>query len=351
MVLPGVVEALEANDEGRARAQVELVVDAVRRNRARLASAASDLEAPFDPSSQSLEAKLHAIRRDFDGDMAIYAENLRTGEVVALDADSVYETFSVIKVAIMAEVMRRVEAGALSLSTRIPLDVGDPRIPSGVLYALDPGLEPTVRDWLTLMIIVSDNAATDKLAELVGYDSVTAFMRELGLSRTEIRFSDLDWDREWLGALDPDYGDASGEETLGFPFERYSGAEVSDAFRRVIEETPLFFGRSTAREIGRLFTMMARGELVSESASEIMISILERQQVDHRFPRYLGDGVRIAHKTGDGSPWVGNDAGILWIRDEPVVLVAFTGHHRGTTDELNDAVARVAKTVADHYTR
>ncbi len=174
-------------------------------------------------------------------------------------------------------------------------------------------------------------------------------MKELGLARTEIRFSDLDWDREWLSALDKDYADATGDETIRFPFDRYPSARVNEAFRRVIEDTPLFFGRSTAREMGKLFSLIARRELVSPEASDLMISILERQQVNHRLPKLLPEGVRIAHKTGDGEPWVGNDAGILWIGEEPVVVVVFTGHHRGSSSELNDAVARVGRAVAEFY--
>ena len=45
-----------------------------------------------------------------------------------------------------------------------------------------------------------------------------------------------------------------------------------------------------------------------------MIDILKKQQVNDRLPRYLGDGVTIAHKTGDGQPWVANDAGIVWVK-------------------------------------
>ena len=136
---------------------------------------------------------------------------------------------------------------------------------------------------------------------------------------------------------------------MRFPFQKYSGQEIDDSFRSVIEETGLYFGRSTAREMGQLFVKMARGELVSSEASATMISILEKQQVDHRFPRYLSGDLALAHKTGDGQPWVGNDAGILWIEDQPVVIVVFTGHHRGSSEELNRAVARVAAVVADHY--
>lgn len=349
MVLPGIVEAADRGDWQTAREQRDLVAAAIGKNVKLIDDAAKALEA-YALERDSLEAKLRWEREGFDGRMAIYAENVATGEVVAIDADSLYETFSVIKVPLMAEVLRQAEASELSLGERVSLSADDRRIPSGVLYALEPGLSPTIKDLLTLMIIVSDNEATDVLARKVEPESVTAFMRTLGLERTELRFSDLDWDRLWLSKLDPDYAAASGDETVRFPFHRYASEEIDDAFRRVIEESPLYFGRSTAREMGRLFALMARGELVSPRASELMISILERQQVDNRFPRFLDEDVRLAHKTGDGAPYVGNDAGILWLGDQPVVLVVFTGHHRGTTEELDEAVGRIAAVVADHYT-
>jgi len=249
----------------------------------------------------------------------------------------------------MAAVLERVREGKLSLSDRLTLTADARRIPSGVLYALDPGLNPTVRDLLTLMIIISDNEATDALGDLVGRAYVTDFMTRLGLPNTLLRFSDLDWDRRWLSQLDPSYRDASGDRTVQFPFAKYGSAAVGEAFRKVIEETGLFFGRSTARETGRLFAMMAKRELVSAEASDLMIGILERQQVNNRFPRYLGADVEIAHKTGDGQPWVANDAGILWIKGAPVVLVVFAGHHRGTTEQLHEAEARIAAIVAAHF--
>src|SRR4029079_6756606 len=142
---------------------------------------------------------------------AVYMKNLKTGEEVAIDADAVYETFSVIKIPIMAEGLRQAEAGRFKLSDRIHLRASDGRLPSGVLYTLDPGLQPTIRDLLTLMIIISDNEATDLLGDKVRRANVTAYMRSLGLDKTTIQFSDLDWDRTWLSTLDPAYKLASGD--------------------------------------------------------------------------------------------------------------------------------------------
>ena len=78
--------------------------------------------------------------------MSIYMKNLSSGEEISLDSDTVYETFSVIKLAIASELMHQVQDGKLSLSDRVPLTAGNERLPSGVLYAMDPGLTPTLRD-------------------------------------------------------------------------------------------------------------------------------------------------------------------------------------------------------------
>ena len=70
-------------------------------------------------SLDSLRRELEQIRDRFPGDMSIYMKNLSTADEIALDSDSVYETFSVIKLAIAAELMHQVESGKLSLSDRI----------------------------------------------------------------------------------------------------------------------------------------------------------------------------------------------------------------------------------------
>jgi beta-lactamase class A len=280
--------------------------------------------------------------------MSIYMKNLASGEEIALDSDTVYETFSVIKLAIASELMHQVQSGKISLSDRIPLSAGNQRLPSGVLYTMDTGLTPTLRDLLTLMIIISDNEATDALGDKLGRANVTAYMHSLGLEKTSIQFSDLDWDRTWLSTLDPSYRNASGDQTVKFPFDKYSDAQISQAFGHTIYDAGIYFGHSTTREIGHLLEMMASGKLVSKEASDQILGIMEKQQVNDRFPKYLRN-VRIAHKTGDGQPFIANDAGVIWVNGQPIVLVVFTGHHRGETAPLHDSIARVAALVVSHY--
>jgi N-acetylated-alpha-linked acidic dipeptidase len=346
--LPGLTEAVDKQDWATARQQAQLLQRALTENAQLLDRLNSQLGGANNKPISALQSELEQIRSGFPGDMSVYMKNLATGDEISLDSDKVFETFSVIKLAIAAELMHQVEAGKLSLSDRIPLTAANERLPSGILYSLDPGLTPTVKDLLTLMIIISDNEATDMLADKVGRENVTAYVHSLGLANTSIAFADLDWDRTWLGTLDPAFRHASGDQTVSFPFGRYSDQQVKEAFSHTIYDDGIYFGHSTTREIGRLVEMMAVGKLVSKSASDLILSTMEKQQVNDRFPRYL-ENVRIAHKTGDGQPFIANDAGVLWVNGEPIVLVVFTGHHRGTTASLHDAIARIAGHVVQHY--
>jgi N-acetylated-alpha-linked acidic dipeptidase len=345
--LPGLTEAVEKQDWSTARQQAELLQHSLAENTKLLNGLNSQLGANNE-STSSLQDKLEKLRSHFHGDMSVYMKNLKTGDEIALDSDKVFETFSVIKLAIAAELLHQVEAGKFSLSDRIPLSAANERLPSGVLYAMDPGLTPTIKDLLTLMIIISDNEATDALGDKVGRENVTSFAHSLGLANTSIHFSDLDWDRTWLGTLDPAFKNASGDQTVNFPFDKYAGHQVQEAFGHTIYDAGIYFGHSTTRDIGHLLEMMVAGKLVSKTASELLLGIMEKQQVNDRFPRYL-ENVRIAHKTGDGQPFIANDAGVLWVNDEPIVLVVFTGHHRGTTASLHDTIARIAADVVQHY--
>ena len=175
--LPGLTEATEKGDWTTANQQAAILQRALTSNTQLVNQLNSDLgggdkaggEKTVGPkaSLQSLQSDLERIRNQFPGDMSIYMKNLSSGEELALDSDTVYETFSVIKLAIAAELMHQVESGKFSLTDRVPLNAGNERLPSGVLYTMDPGLTPTVKDLLTLMIIISDNEATDALGDKV----------------------------------------------------------------------------------------------------------------------------------------------------------------------------------------
>jgi beta-lactamase class A len=299
-------------------------------------------------AAQRLFAEIEGVRRSFPGEMAVYMKNLTNGEEIALDADRVYETYSVIKIPVMVEVLRRAEHKDFSLADRMEVKAADKRLGSGLLASLDAGLRPTVKDLLTLMIIVSDNTATELLADKVGRVSVTRTMHALGLENTSIEYSVLDDYRRWYELIDPAQPLATAEEVYRFPVDKYPREKVDEASWKLNDDPKMYFGHSTARECGWLLEQMTKGALVSRESSALMLEILKKQRVNDRFPRYVR-GVKIAHKTGDDQPRVANDAGVLWVKDQTIVLVVFTAHHRGTTSALHDSVARVAAYTVRQY--
>ena len=193
---------------------------------------------------------------------------------------------------------------------------------TGVMRSLDPGAVVTVRDLITLMIIVSDNTATDVLYRMVGGpEAVSARMQALGFAQTRAPANA----RAWFTAIE---------------------AEPNrDAFHR---EGAHPYGLSSPREIGRMLEMLERGTLVDKESSDTMLQIMRGQLYRTRIPRYLA-GWRIPHKTGDFLPYIGNDVGVLEAPDNTVVVSIFTANHFGNGYALEDAIGRVAEQISAYF--
>ncbi|HEX5992309.1 MAG TPA: serine hydrolase, partial [Thermomicrobiales bacterium] len=130
-----------------------------------------------------VERALDAIVANAGGEVALAAMNLTTGEEVARNADRSMPTASVFKLPLLVEVFRQAATGALDLEDRVTLRAEDVVMGSGILRDFGPGLQPTLGDLAMMMVIVSDNSATNLLLDRVGGPrQVNATMRDLGLS-------------------------------------------------------------------------------------------------------------------------------------------------------------------------
>ena len=207
--------------------------------------------------------------RAFHGTMGVFAKNLDTGEVIAVDADRRFPTASLIKVAVMAEVYRQIEAGKVRLDQRVVLrdsdKAGDETIPLNMIH---DGTELTVADLLKFMIAYSDNTATNLLVGLVGTKNVNGLLDSLGLAKTR----------------------------LYRPTFRDGRADVLPE-----EEKEYGLGSTTPREAATLMELIAEGKVVSKNACDAMIALLATQQDRMMIPRSLpfetGD-ILVANKTG-----------------------------------------------------
>ena len=213
-------------------------------------AAAQPAQPPSTPR-QRLDAAIERIVRSVNATWGIYAKSIETGEEIAIDADRQMDTMSVIKIPLMVEAFQQIKDGKFTLADKYTLTKEDILPGTGIMRSLDPGAVLTVKDLITLMIIVSDNTATDVLYRKVGgVEAVNRRMDALGLPKTRAPAPS----RAWFDAL---------------------RASPSAAEFHRAAKTP--YGLSTPREIGLLLERMERGTLVDKSASDEMLQILRGQ--------------------------------------------------------------------------
>ncbi len=284
------------------------------------------LAASAQPQSQKPLDRLHSnierVTKSINANWGIYMKCLETGDEIAINADEQMDTMSVIKIPLMVEAFRQIDAGKFSLSDRITLSDDAKRPGTGIIRSLDAGANLTIKDLLTLMIIVSDNTATDYMYDKIGGPAA-------------------------LNKLMDSYGYKSirATETAKVWFDAIAKEPNRDKFHT---EGKHPFGLSSPREMGKLLEKIKRGEAVNKNASEQMLQIMRGQVYSTRMPKYV-TGYRVPHKTGDFLPYIGNDVGILESRDRNIVLCVFTARHFGAGAYLEDAIGRIAELVANYY--
>src|SRR5258707_11242899 len=135
-------------------------------------------------TSSSLGEQVRAIATAHHGDVALFAENLKTHEMVAISADAAVQTASVIQVAILYEALEQVRSGKAHFDDKITLSKADQVQGSGVLLFFDAPLSLTLKDVLTVMIVMSDNSATNLVIDHLGLENIDARIAKLGLKDT-----------------------------------------------------------------------------------------------------------------------------------------------------------------------
>ena len=180
--------------------------------------------------------------------------------------------------------------------------------------------ELTIRDLMMLMIIVSDNTATDVLFDLVGPGSVTARMRTLGLDGIHVPVAchglfRLAWDLPATGPVGyAEFKAASKAGAMPFAGKAYARDGSNDT--------------ATAVDMTRLLAMIQQNEAGAPDDCAEMITIMEYQHYQDRVPRFLPLG-SVANKTGS-LRGLRNDTGL--IRRGPGDTIAYGMFTLDTTE-------------------
>jgi beta-lactamase class A len=281
----------------------------------------------------------------------LYVKHHTSGEEAAVSGDEPFNSYSVIKLPLMAMAFDLADRTRIALDERHVITRADFRGGTGILRHHDPGGNPTVRDLIVEMIITSDNTATDLvLAKVGGLEAFNQWLAAKGYAQTRMVMNLFDFFRRPYELKDPKYRAVSPEELLRMQTGGVPLVETREERIARDKDPANWLGRMTPRETGRLLEAIERGTLVSAAASGEMRRILRAQQAGaRRIPHFLPPGYATAHKTGDGPPVIANDVGLIYARSGTIVLAVFTADNRGLFQDLEDQIGRVARLVVDYF--
>jgi beta-lactamase class A len=288
----------------------------------------------------ALEAQLRQISGAHHGKVALYAMQLNSGKTVALEADAVVQTASVIKLTILFEALEQVRAGKAHWDDKITLQPGDAVSGSGLLLFLDTPQTLTLKDILTLMIVMSDNTATNLAMDKIGLDAVNARIAWMGLKDTHLYKKIGKPATRPMPADQPKYG-------LG----KTTPAEMAEVIERI--------GLCALDGPGRLKRTGSRALSENDTAiCGVAMKMLRNQFYRETIPRYLEkldateSGSGTASKTGSLNA-ARADVAIVAGKTGPMVLSIFTFDNADTgwtvDNEGEVTIAKLAKAIVEAW--
>jgi len=284
---------------------------------------------PALKEDSELDRQVRAIAAAHHGKVAAYAHNFKTGETASLQPDEPVKTASVIKMGILLDAAEQIRAGKASLEDRLVLTHENQVEGSGVLGQLTAPLTLTLRDTLHLMVVLSDNTATNLAIDRLGLDHINETLRAAGLKQTVL----------------------------------YKKVYVPAQGRMPADQPRFGLGKTTAREMASIMERLAECRLGLDGSAPIpgdrplcgaILHMLRNQQDRNSLPRYLEaldtseHGSAIGNKTG-ALDQVRNDVALFATKNGPVVIAAFTWENadqRWTGDnEAEQTLGKLAQAI------
>ena len=256
-----------------------------------------------------LAKQLQQMAAEFDGVLGIAVKDLGTGETFFANADTVFPQASSIKIPILLELFRQAQTGTLKLEERVELKKAQMAAGSGVLLRFsDGGSALSLRDLAVLMIVLSDNTATNILIDCVGMQNVNDNLRRLGLIQTRLQRIMLD-------------------------------VESQRASRENL---------STPREMVLLLEMLDAGKTLDPKSTQAAVEILKYPK-NTALRRGLPAGVVLASKPG-GISGVACESGIVYLAGRPYAISVMTTFDKDS-DMAAAAITEISRRVYSYFER
>jgi beta-lactamase class A len=257
--------------------------------------------------SAKLSANLNHTAEDYDGVMGIFVKDLTSGQTFSVNPNTIFPQASSIKIPLLIELMSQAQSGKIDLNSRVDIHRDALVGGSGVLqFFSDGGSSVSIHDLAVLMVVLSDNSATNLLIDRVGMDNVNAMLDGLGLRNTRLARKMID-----------------------------IAAEQADRENH-----------STPREMAALVEQLYSGKLLDAEHTKATLEILEYPK-DSPLRAGVPESITVAEKPGslNGAQC---DSGIVLLEGRPYVISVMTTYNRV---DGNAAITGVSRVVFDYFDR
>lgn len=274
------------------------------------------------------------------GIVGVSAKSLTTGTEFLYNADDLFFTASTFKVPLLVGFYSQVELGNIGLNDRVEITEDSKVAGTGVIKEMAPGMKVTFRDLAKLMIIISDNTATDIIYNRVGKDYLHKLLFSLGMVKTKIPMTTRELLCNIVG-LDP-YDHFVTWTTVQEKLRNKEFVAEAEGFKEATSDV------SSPREMANLLEMIERREIVSTTACNEMLDILKRQQLRELLPKKLPTlGTSVAHKTG-GYHGIQCDVGVVYANNSSYT-VAIMAKEITDMDKMQSAIANLSQTIYHYF--
>lgn len=256
--------------------------------------------------NSDLENQIETIIEGHEENIGIFIST-KDGDV-GFNEDKVYSSASTIKVPILAEGLKQADKGIINLDEKTTVSSSDITAGGGIIRQLSANQVLSIRDLMYLMIILSDNTATNMVIDRVGMNAVNQACKEMGCEDTKLQ-------RKMLESVEP-------KDNL-----------------------------TTAKDMSIIYKEVYEGDFLKEKEKKEFLRMLGDQKLSSNLPAYKDKNkhkdVDIYHKGGSlGSTNVNHDVGMMVYEDEVVYVSVLT--EEMSKKSLQIMMAEIGEVVMDY---
>jgi beta-lactamase class A len=305
-----------------------------------------------DESLTRLQREIVRLSAIAGGKVGVGIIHLESGRELFVNADEPFPMASTYKVPIAVQLLTRVDSGTVRLDSMIALKPSDLHPGSGTLTSLfdDPGVALSVRNLLELMLLISDNSATDIMLRTAGRGpAVNKRLAALGISGISVDRPTVELIADAIGLknLPPEeQRTMAGFQALRASLPEGAQREAAKAFYSDRRDT------ATPRGMASLLQTIWQRKALSAANSDLLLDIMLRCETgENRIKGLLPPDTRVMHKTGTLGIGVANDVGIIQLPENAgnVVAAIFVKESKADPASQERAIAQIARAIYDYF--